>query len=269
MSRRGYTLVEALMATFVMGIGLLAITAFIVAGVMETNRTVRTDAVQQCSANAVALGRIIVQTAVSSMTNPSMPNQFLWVYQPNKTPALPGIPYNVPLGWPGLALDIEGPYEKINSYTTPTGQVYNRPFFTGRRMTPVDPERYTWAYAIRPVRAAGSGSVDQGLADVSIVVFKEYDPNDPRSNPYVLNGAQLTAGNPTLVLGPGVSPSQVPTKAILVDGENGYVYELTNFTVQPAARAYSGIGSPRADSKTVIVVPRAIEVVEVGIISWR
>lgn len=261
MSRRGYTLVEVLMATFVMGIGLLAISAFFVAGVMRTNSTLRMDAAQQCFANAVALGRIIVQTAVRSLPSQSMPNQFLWVYQSNKTPALPGISYNIPVGGLGLALDIEGPYEIIN--------LYNQPFFTGRRMTPVDPERYTWAYAVRPVRAASSGSVDQGLVDVSVVVFKEYDPNDPASNPYVLSNVQLKAGNPTLVLGQGVSPSQVPTKAILVDGDNGYVYKLTNFTVQPAARAYSGIGSPRADSNTVIVVPRAIEVVEVGIISWR
>ncbi|GBD36216.1 hypothetical protein HRbin36_01337 [bacterium HR36] len=260
MTRRGFTLVEALTSIFVLAIGLLALTVFIIAGVMQVNRTIRSAAAQQSLENFASLSRVLGP----NLPQPAL-NSFAWVYQPAKSPPIPpavpfngtNTPYSPADAKLGLTLDIQGPYQQISTYANPTtGQVDLRPFLTGHRLNPTDPERYTAALAVRPVPTANP---DQTLVDVSVVVFEDFDGS---ASPYVLNNASLRASQFTLT---ATNPAQPifpspPPRAILLDGDNGYVYRWASGELVPAARA---------NSSTVIVLPQAVEALELGIISRR
>ncbi|MCS7168628.1 MAG: prepilin-type N-terminal cleavage/methylation domain-containing protein [Gemmatales bacterium] len=269
--RRGYTLVEALIAIFVLSIGLLGLTSMIVGGVLEIQRNVRLHSVGELFENTVSLARIL-----GPRVPQPMPNQFVWVYRPQASPDLPNVaairavrvPY-VPanLGLDSrldLTLDIQGPYQRLNTYTNPnTGQTDPRPFYTGLRATPPDPVRYSCAVIVRPVPSISTlagNNPDQSLVDVSVVVFEDYyeDPGDPNApRPYTLNNVGLVLGNPALLVAPGTT---VPSRAVILDGENGYAYRLVAGEVIPV---------PRANTNVIVVLPRAVEVLEAGIISRR
>ncbi|MCS7015390.1 MAG: hypothetical protein RMJ19_07580 [Gemmatales bacterium] len=262
MRRRAYTLVEALTAVFVLAIGLLALTSMIVGGVLEIRRGLRNESAQQAFENVVSLAKIIGP----SVPQP-MPNQFVWVYQPLKSPDLPNLPgisatrlpYVPPDQRLGLTLDVQGRYQIIGAYINPnTGQADQRPFLNGLRNTPPDPERYTCAVSVRPVPP---NNPDQTLVDISVVIFEDYDPSDPspQSRPYRLNNASLRLGQPSLAANGPITPGP-PARAIILDGQNGYVYRLTEGDVIP---------TPRANSDVVIVLPKAVEALEAGIISRR
>jgi hypothetical protein len=264
--RKGYTLVEALTSIFVLAIGTLALTALIFGGVMTIRRTNRELATQQSFQNASSLVRMIVPSQLSNLK----PGTFLWIYHPQKSPDLPvgnRTPVANSLLYPplGLSLDIQGPYEVART---------QRPYRTGQRVNPHDPERYTYAISVRPVvhsipnpapPPASMPQLDGTLVDVSVVIFEGYyeDPSDPKApRPYVLNNASLAKQGITLVAANPSQPinPQPPTRAIIVDGDNGYVYHLLSGTIKAPARA---------NSRTIIVLPRAVEVLELGIIAVR
>jgi hypothetical protein len=213
---------------------------------MDINRTIRVISAQQSSDNAASLMKIVGPTLITSIPS----NSFLWIYQPGKSPPVPAgsnVPYNPPDPRLSLSLDVQGPYERLQV----PGDA--RPFYTGLRANPHDPERYTYALSVRPVP---SSSPDQTLVDVSVVVFEDYDSTDPNLDPYPTN-ASLTRGQYAL----SSTGGNTPTRGVILDGQNGYVYRLAAGEVGP--------GPARADTSTIIVLPRAVEVLELGIISVR
>jgi len=290
--RKGYTLVEALTSIFVLAIGLLALTAIILAGIINIQHTARTLAVQECFDNAASILRISGTTA----------NQpFSWVYEKGKAPYLPQdndqrdpLPANTEFPPPrlvlspelSLSLDVQGPYGRYTGvYTNPaTGQSDRRPFFTGRRgplldpinwrYGPPDPPLYTFALSVRPLLR---DNPDGSLVDVSVIVFEDYyeDPSDPEAPiAYVLENAaldyQAIALRPLDPTRPITAPRprRVPTRAIIVDGENGYVYRLVQGEVIPPGRALPTSQNQNQNQK-IIVLERAVEVLELGIIAVR
>jgi hypothetical protein len=302
--RKGYTLVEALTSIFVLAIGLLALTAIILAGIINIQHTARTLAVQECFDNAASILRISGTTAKQP---------FSWVYEKGKAPYLPqDNVLRVPLlantefrplaPELSLSLDVQGPYGRYTGvYTNPlTGQSDRRPFFTGRRgplldlinwqYGPPDPPLYTFALSVRPVVHSipnpappppSKPQPDTTLADVSVVIFEGYyeDPSDPEApTAYVLDNAALDYQAITLrpvdptrpITAP--PPRRVPTRAIIVDGENGYVYRLVQGEVIPPGRALptsQNQNQNQNQNQKIIVLERAVEVLELGIIAVR
>jgi len=260
--RKGYTLVEALTSIFVLAIGLLALTVFIIGGIMDINRTIRVISAQQSSDNAASLMKIVGPSLITSIPS----NSFLWIYQPGKSPPVPAgsnVRYNPPDPRLSLSLDVQGPYERLQV----PGDA--RPFYTGLRANPHDPEIYTYAISVRPL--------DGTLVDVSVVIFEGYydDPSDPEAPiAYVLDNAaldyQAIALRPLDPTRPITAPRlrRVPTRAIIVDGENGYVYRLVQGEVIPPGRALPTSQNQNQNQK-IIVLERAVEVLELGIISVR
>jgi len=260
--RKGYTLVEALTSIFVLAIGLLALTAIILAGIINLQLTARRLAVQECSDKAASILTIIFSGPKGSILANKLANQqFLWVYQPPYQPPRPLLTPPLPQGFPiekaenvdeylppgtllGLVLDIQGPYQKSQI------QGDARPFLTGSREWPPDPPRYTYAMCLRAVPG------DQTRVDVSVVLFEDYDSTDPDLDPYAIN-ASLTRGQYTLA---SIDPN-TPKRGVILDGQNGYVYRLAFGEVGP--------GPARANTSTIIVLPRAVEVLELGIIAVR
>lgn len=259
MSRRAYTLAEALMAILILAFGILGLLAFIIVGVRETVKSIRTCGVSVGAENALALLRLYAPTLAPNFPPPA--NGYVWLYQLGRSPPVgasfpPNIPYTRPDPLLQMALDIEGPYESVQINPEP------RPVLTGRRVSSPDPVRYTWALAIRLVPSA---SPDKSLVDVSVVVFEDFDSTDPNMNPYVLtttSGANVTISmaNPFVLQASGPIRTQ-PLQGVILDAQNGYAYR-----VSPSGEI---VPPARANSNLVYHLPKAVDVIELGILDWR
>jgi prepilin-type N-terminal cleavage/methylation domain-containing protein len=243
--RRGFTLTEALMAILILGVGLLSLMALYPLAVLHINEALRNNRVAQAVQNARALLEIYHSDL------PPLPSagSFRWWYADGKAPAaIPGVPSTL-LSF-RTELDVEGPYQKVNQGTSPTGApiIYPSPVFTGLRNNPADPVRYTWAYLVR--------GVDDSQADVTVVVFEDYDPGDPdhRPSPPSRRGVSLTQGD---VSAPGAEPAG----AWILDAQNGYIYRVAakDFLELPA----------KANSSNVYIMPRVVEAIGLGVIRLK
>ena len=244
--RRGFTLTEALMAILILGVGLLSLMALYPLAVLHINEALRNNRVAQAVQNARALLEIYHSQL------PLLPSagSFNWWYASGKAPAaIPGVPSTL-LSFP-TELDVEGPYQKVNQGTSPTGApiIYPSPVFTGLRNNPADPVRYTWAYLVR--------GVDDSQADVTVVVFEDYDPGDPThspSRPPSPPGVILTQGD---VSAPGAQPAG----AWILDAQNGYIYRV-------AAKGFLELPA-KANSSNVYSMPRVVEAIGLGVIRLK
>jgi prepilin-type N-terminal cleavage/methylation domain-containing protein len=247
--RRGFTLTEALMAILILGVGLLSLMALYPLAVLHINEALRNNRVAQAVQNARALLEIYHSQL------PSLPSagSFNWWYASGNAPAaIPGVPSTL-LSF-RTELDVEGPYQKVNQGTSPTGAptIYPSPVFTGLRNNPADPVRYTWAYLVR--------GVDDSQADVTVVVFEDYDPTDRNHDPSP-RGVSLTQGD---VSAPGAEPAG----AWILDAQNGYIYRVAaeGFLELPA-RATSNNSSN--NNSNVYIMPRVVEAVGLGVIRLK
>jgi prepilin-type N-terminal cleavage/methylation domain-containing protein len=75
MPRKGYTLVEVLMALFLLAFGLLAMLVLITAGIFQTMRQGQDLSVEYTSENAHSLVRLVLNSQPPTAS-------FQWYYQP-------------------------------------------------------------------------------------------------------------------------------------------------------------------------------------------
>jgi prepilin-type N-terminal cleavage/methylation domain-containing protein len=251
--RRGFTLTEALMAILILGVGLLSLMALYPLAVLHINEALRNNRVAQAVQNARALLEIYHSQL------PSLPSagSFSWWYANGKAPD--AVKLGLTLPSPPLVpfpteLDVEGPYQKVNQGTSPTGApiIYPSPVFTGLRNNPADPVRYTWAYLVR--------GVDDSQADVTVVVFEDYDPTDRTHDPSP-RGVTLTQGD---VSAPGAEPAG----AWILDAQNGYIYRVAakGFLELPARATSNNTSNNRSN---VYIMPRVVEAIGLGVIRLK
>ena len=242
MVRKGFTLTEALMAILILGVGLLSLMALYPLALLNIQQALRNNRVHQAAANA----RAILEIYSSQLPPLPSSGSFRWWYQPAKTPELP-LPLSVDItitsSVPPLQLDVEGPYHTTKQDMSGGVPVfYPSPVLTGYRSNPPDPVRYTWAYLVR--------AVDAMLADVTVVVFEDYDDADASHKPSALPGVSLEKG--------ATAASGAPRGLWTLDVQNGYLYRVIadDYLEVPA----------RANSTNVYKMPRVVDAVELGII---
>jgi prepilin-type N-terminal cleavage/methylation domain-containing protein len=259
--RRGFTLTEALMAILILGVGLLSLMALYPLAVLHINEALRNNRVAQAVQNARALLEIYRST--SNLPVPS--GSPVWWFPQNAmnqrlAPDLSADPVPVPITSiqkaPNPILNY-ALYDFQNAYANLEGPYLFAPSAygkvpTGYRFPQPDPTLYTWAYLIRPVPLPPDNP-DKLLADVSVVVFEDYNENDMNHKPEQLPGATLTKDS---TVGTNLS-----TSGWVLDANNGYMYRVVspNNLELPA----------RKDSDSVYLMRRVVEVVELGVIAVR
>jgi|GEM_PF-1543917 len=245
MLRKGYTLVEVLMALFLLAFGLLAMLVLLTVGIFHTQRHGQELSVEQSSENAYSLVRLVLN--LQPATSP-----FQWYYQPGVSPNLgiSSVDKPNPLTDSHLffALDVEGPYQVANRNLA--GIAYPSPVHTGYRVPAADPARYSYAIAVR--------KIDDTLVEATVVTFADWDNT---RLPYLV-GWSLVQGQDSL---PGpISPDSNRNllRAVgLLDAANGFAYRVT-----PSGEIVPPV---RANTNQVYVLQQVVGVFDLGIINWR
>lgn len=246
MPRKGYTLVEVLMALFLLAFGLLAMLVLITAGIFQTMRQGQDLSVEYTSENAHSLVRLVLNSQP-----PTAP--FQWYYQAGVSPNIPSAGIPNPLRTPKLffTLDIEGPYQVANRDIA--GTPYPSPVHTGYRVPSPDPARYSYAIAVR--------KIDDTLVEATVVTFAEWDSSRPA---YRVVGWTLGQGQDSLPgpLPPDPNGNLPPARAVaLLDATNGFAYRVT-----PSGEIVPPV---RANTNQVYVLQQVVGIFDLGIINWR
>ncbi len=248
MPRKGYTLVEVLMALFLLAFGLLAMLVLMTAGIFQTMRQGQDLSVEYTSENAHSLVRLVLNSQPPTAS-------FQWYYQPGASPNLGNISVDKPNPLSDnrlfFSLDTEGPYQVANRGIA--GTPYPSPVHTGYRVPSPDPARYSYAIAVR--------KIDDTLVEATVVTFAEWDSSRPA---YLAVGWTLVQGQDSLPapLPPDPNGNLPPARAVgLLDATNGFAYRVT-----PSGEIVPPV---RANTNQVYVLQQVVGVFDLGIINWR
>ncbi len=275
--RAGLTLVEVLVAIFIMGIGLLAIMTLFPLGLINYGQAMQDDRAAQAAANAAAIANMMglrsdpnVNTMFNSATPPLAIYVDPWYAQvkPNTPlgtiprigvnntfgpPAQPNMTFNPwpysnrPSQWFGLTDDydftLDGTPASSGSVVTSAGY-------------------YTWCYMLRRPPEAGN------FTDLSIVIYKGrstdvYDPSTEQTiAPIAPSPTPLPAGTTTFSITP--APNLGKTGWIL-DPATGQFYRVISNVQGPGNSFVLETQTPLKNPvNSFIVMVKVIEVIEKG-----
>jgi type II secretory pathway pseudopilin PulG len=234
-TRSGITLVEVLVAIFIMGVGLLAILVLFPLGALNMARAIRDDRAMQCAAQAEVIANLwdlrhdpAVNLALVNPTNqgdqPAVPAYI----DPFGAPSFPTIgqggnafPRVSPTGIPAGSATLGERW-----FTLPDDLVFN-PDGSPAGTPGVSVQRtgsYTWTYIARRPQAG-----QMNPTDLTVLVFKGRNPYVPDPEPFFVVNAN--AGSNSLSL--TVTPGQEPELRSL-----GYILDLSLVNGVPVARTY-------------------------------
>jgi prepilin-type N-terminal cleavage/methylation domain-containing protein len=267
-NRAGLTLVEVLVAIFIMGIGILAILSLFPLGLLNCRQALQDDRAARCAANAAAVANAwdlrypnnpVLATALA--TNPTGVYVDPWYAGIPGQAMIPGstIPRVGVPGWPG------NPQQWVSltdDYTwTPDGIPDAAPAAGTASSIVKNGGTYTWCYMLRRTL---SQPANPNFTDMSVVVYKNRDLQTPGGETlFTAAGAAGTTAI-TLTTTAGQNPPIRKTGWIL-DPATAQFYRVVSIVeITPTTFILETQLPLKAGVASVIVMENVVEVFEKG-----